>query len=278
MLRRLLLSFAAVFLAGQALAQSAGGYRATAWVKTAASQVRLILPERFVPGQAVHGGIEVQLEAGAKTYWRSPGETGVAPALDLTASRGLKHGSLLFPAPVAFDDGAGGIAIGYTDSLIFPLSLTAETTAPALLSVQFDFGVCHRNMCMPAAASFIVAPGEGEVDSSLAGPMASWLGRVPRRTDHPALAITTLTERRASDMVTLEITARMPASSERVLHAEAEGLTFTTRALDQGVGDTIRFEAISPLPADMAGKPTGPVTLTLIAGGDAIERTMTTKP
>jgi len=273
-MRRLMTLLAALLMASHAMAQSSG-YRATAWITTAAAQVRLIVPEAFKAGEAVHGGIEVQLEPGAKTYWRSPGETGVAPALDLSASRGLKTGAMLFPAPVAFDDGAGGIAVGYTESLIFPLSLTSEGLAPAVLSVQFDFGVCHRNMCMPAAASFIVKPGEGEADTALNRRMADWLARVPLRSGHPVLSVSALRETRAGEVLTLGVEARAPAAGEPSLFVEADGLSFTTRRLGPSNDGIHRFEAVSALTADHAGRPTGPVTLTLVAGGIAIEQTMT---
>src|SRR6476661_4306539 len=51
-------------------------------------------------------GVEIKLEPGWKTYWRYPGDSGVPPTFDFSASDNVKEATVLFPAPVRFPDGA----------------------------------------------------------------------------------------------------------------------------------------------------------------------------
>ena len=48
-------------------------------------------------------GIEVKLHQGWKTYWRSPGESGMPPKLDFDESSNLKSSNLEWPAPSRFN-------------------------------------------------------------------------------------------------------------------------------------------------------------------------------
>ncbi|WP_100159423.1 protein-disulfide reductase DsbD family protein [Proteus columbae] len=65
--------------------------------------------------------LEVQLESGWKTYWRSPGEGGVAPEINWSqdVSAMIWH----WPSPSAFDV-AGIHTQGYDKKVIFPIELS----------------------------------------------------------------------------------------------------------------------------------------------------------
>ncbi|MEQ5326659.1 MULTISPECIES: protein-disulfide reductase DsbD domain-containing protein [Proteus] len=66
--------------------------------------------------------LEVQLESGWKTYWRSPGEGGVAPEINWPqdVSAMIWH----WPSPSAFDV-AGIHTQGYDKQVVFPIELTS---------------------------------------------------------------------------------------------------------------------------------------------------------
>lgn len=66
--------------------------------------------------------LEVQLESGWKTYWRSPGEGGVAPEINWSqdVSTMIWH----WPSPSAFDV-AGIHTQGYDKQVTFPIELTS---------------------------------------------------------------------------------------------------------------------------------------------------------
>ena len=58
--------------------------------------------------RVLRAGVEIKLEPGWKTYWRYPGDSGVPPVFDFSASDNVKEATVLFPAPMRFPDGAGG--------------------------------------------------------------------------------------------------------------------------------------------------------------------------
>ncbi|MBI6405916.1 protein-disulfide reductase DsbD family protein [Proteus sp. PR00208] len=94
----------------------------TGWLTTpdnSHAQVRATA-QKFPTGD-VKVLLEVQLESGWKTYWRSPGEGGVAPEINWSqdVSAMIWH----WPSPSAFDV-AGIHTQGYDKQVIFPIELS----------------------------------------------------------------------------------------------------------------------------------------------------------
>ena len=52
----------------------------------------------------LQGALEIDLKPGWKTYWRDPGDAGVPPTIDATASSNVASAELSFPAPHRFDE------------------------------------------------------------------------------------------------------------------------------------------------------------------------------
>src|ERR1700752_3273205 len=67
------------------------------WIKDTHSAVRLIAGSRS--GKVLLGGIGFQIEPGWKTYWRTPGDSGVPPRIDFTKSENVDSVTILWPAP-----------------------------------------------------------------------------------------------------------------------------------------------------------------------------------
>lgn len=240
------------------------------WVDAGGSRARLILPK---DGAGVkHGAVEIQLEAGAKTYWRTPGETGVPTTADFAGSVAVADPALLFPAPVAFDDGAGGVAYGYIGSVVFPVRFAAQPAGTPTVSVTVDYGVCLKNMCMPAQAKLSMATGQGRPDDALSALVADAVKAVPVATAMAApgpLSITTVQMQREGGQLSLFVTARTPSGSPALF---AEGTETMVSRLDGRDGDgttrfTVTFDGGAPPP----GKPLGQIVLTLVSGLSAIE-------
>ncbi|MEQ4925163.1 protein-disulfide reductase DsbD family protein [Proteus hauseri] len=74
------------------------------------------------PSGSVKILLEVQLESGWKTYWRSPGEGGVAP--EINWSQDVAEMAWHWPSPSAFDV-AGIHTQGYDKQVVFPIELGA---------------------------------------------------------------------------------------------------------------------------------------------------------
>ena len=243
--------------------------RAGPWVPTAGASVRLLLSDGPDPDGGRLGGIEIRLDHGAKTYWRTPGDTGVPTTADFSASRAITAPVLLYPAPKAFDDGAGGIAYGYTESLILPVRLRPDGGA-ARLAAKVEFGVCQKNMCMPAGADLALAPGEGQAEAGLEQRLQAALARVPKPEAYASagpLAVTAVTMTRTGKDVALSVTTRVPAGTLAPdLFVEGADVFATRRISADGA-----HEAVFAVSASGAGARLGDITITLVAGDKAIE-------
>ncbi|WP_022720931.1 protein-disulfide reductase DsbD domain-containing protein [Rhodopseudomonas sp. B29] len=123
---------------------------ASAWISEDHSSVRLLAGSRS--GAVLLGGIEMQLSPGWKTYWRTPGDSGVPPRIDFSKSDNIEAVTILWPAPSAFPDGAGGISIGYKKHVVLPLRIvTKNPDKPVTLRASIDYAVCD-NLCVPVQA------------------------------------------------------------------------------------------------------------------------------
>ena len=101
--------------------------QATPWVEIHAARVRLV-GTRWKAGEAHYlVGLEVALDDGWKTYWRMPGDSGVPPTFEWTGSTNLEKANVLYPAPVRMKE-AGGEAIGYEGTVLFPIATTPKDT------------------------------------------------------------------------------------------------------------------------------------------------------
>jgi DsbC/DsbD-like thiol-disulfide interchange protein len=139
-------ALSASFLAIDARAQDA-----SPWQRDNHSAVRLLAGSRS--GAVLLGGIAVQLQPGWKTYWRTPGDSGVPPRFDFSKSENIEAVTVLWPAPTKFDDGAGGFSLGYHDRIVLPLRIVAKTPdKPVTLRATINYAVCEK-ICIPIEAS-----------------------------------------------------------------------------------------------------------------------------
>ena len=117
------------------------------WVSSDNVQVRIVATPPRADG-ALHGAIEIALAPGWKTYWRSPGDAGVPPRFDFSASVNARDAVVDFPAPERDDDGYAASNV-YRDRVVLPLSLKVpEPGEPVRLDVVLDIGVCEE-ICIP---------------------------------------------------------------------------------------------------------------------------------
>ena len=140
----------------------------TDWALAAKSKARLIA------GDGGLAGFEIALAPGAITYWRDPGDAGVPPTLDFSASDNVASVEPLFPAPKRIKEADGSEAFGYESSVVFPLRVKPRDAAkPVTLRLNADFAVCEK-VCLPAKAhldlklsSANASPYAGAIDAAL---------------------------------------------------------------------------------------------------------------
>lgn len=141
----------ATTLFASSLALAARADDASSWQRDGHSAVRLLAGSRS--GAVLLGGIAFQLQPGWKTYWRSPGDSGVPPRFDFSKSDNVEAVTVMWPAPLKFDDGAGGHSIGYHDLIVLPLRIVAKAAdKPVTLRAEINYAVCEK-LCIPVEAS-----------------------------------------------------------------------------------------------------------------------------
>jgi DsbC/DsbD-like thiol-disulfide interchange protein len=140
----------------------------TDWVQSAKWRARLIAADDRL------AGFEIALAPGAITYWRDPGDSGLSPTLDFSASDNVEAVEPAFPAPKRIHEADGGEAFGYDGGVIFPLRVKPRDAAkPVTLALQADFAVCEK-VCLPAKARLTLrlppaaSPYAGAIDAALA--------------------------------------------------------------------------------------------------------------
>ncbi|MEC4725150.1 thioredoxin family protein [Shewanella sp. D64] len=86
--------------------------------------------------------LEVKLDGDWKTYWRSPGEGGIAPSIKWDDSTNLNHVEWSWPTPDKFSL-LGMQTFGYQGEVVFPLLLTLDDmSANTQLHGKFTLSSC----------------------------------------------------------------------------------------------------------------------------------------
>jgi DsbC/DsbD-like thiol-disulfide interchange protein len=147
---RAALGFAATLVAFS-LAIEAHAEDTSPWQRDGHSAVRLLAGSRS--GPVMMGGVAFTLQRGWKTYWRTPGDSGVPPRFDFSKSDNIEAVTVLWPAPKKFDDGAGGHSLGYQNEIVLPLRIVAKNAdKPVTLRADINYAVCEK-LCIPVEAS-----------------------------------------------------------------------------------------------------------------------------
>src|ERR1700694_4558584 len=147
---RAALGLAATIFASS-LAIEARAQDASPWQRDGHSAVRLLAGSRS--GAVLMGGIAFQLQPGWKTYWRTPGDSGVPPRVDFSKSENVEAVTVLWPAPTQFDDGAGGHSLGYKGQVVLPLRIVAKNAdKPVRLRAAINYAGCET-LCIPVEAN-----------------------------------------------------------------------------------------------------------------------------
>lgn len=169
-------------LACDAAVTGASAGSATSWTEQNHATTRLVSDTAQWQGRKVlMAGVHIKLDAGWKTYWRNPGDSGLPPRFDWSGSKNLKSARLLWPAPVRYRDSAG-TSFGYKKEVVFPVVIEPEKPdQPVDLNLKMEFAVC-ADICIPAEAELKLRAGDGGFFSrSHTDLLRRYLDRVPTR-------------------------------------------------------------------------------------------------
>jgi DsbC/DsbD-like thiol-disulfide interchange protein len=195
---------------------------ATAWDGDQRAAARLLAGGRNSDQNdlALNAGLEIRLAAGWKTYWRYPGDSGVPPRFDFTASDNVKTVDVAWPAPRRFSDD-GGNSIGYKTDLLLPLRVVPQDPRrPVTLRLQLDYAVCEK-LCVPAQAKAELHLSGNS--SPFATPLAAAQARVPKPAALGAegpLAIRAVHRKNAASGASVVVDVAAPAGQDVALFAE----------------------------------------------------------
>jgi thiol:disulfide interchange protein DsbD len=151
--------------------RSAGGP-----VRVEAVEVELVARESaVVPGQPLTLGLRIRHDPHWHTYWRNPGDSGLATQLELTLPQGFAAGEFRWPAPKRlFIPPLANY--GYEDEIVLPLpvSVPAALEGGSVRLAGKAMWLMCRDVCIP-----------GEAEVSLTLPVAQ--GAAPPPSRHAAL-------------------------------------------------------------------------------------------
>ncbi|MCV6547809.1 MAG: protein-disulfide reductase DsbD family protein [Cohaesibacter sp.] len=182
MLSRISLRFLSVWLAlalpisPPSLAKAAQ----SPWAEGYGGKMRLVAGGTF--GTGLKAGLEIAMEPGWKTYWKVPGDAGIPPMLDFSASSNVKDVKILWPAPTRYGDNLAQL-VGYKEWVTFPIHvMPRDPNKPVDLVLDANVGLCS-DLCVPVQAKLSLAvPVGGDKDSASEFVIDRDLALVPQRS------------------------------------------------------------------------------------------------
>src|SRR6476620_5408210 len=186
------------------------------WQRDAHSAIRLLAGSRS--GSVLLGGIAIQLQPGWKTYWRTPGDSGVPPRFDFSRSENVEAVTVMWPAPMKFDDGAGGVSLGYKHQVVLPLRIVAKNAdRPLTLRAEINYAVCEK-ICIPVEASAELP--FASVASTEDGALSAALDTVPKPAHVGDPNPVTIRDVKRQGKTTVLVDASAPAGKDVSLFVE----------------------------------------------------------
>lgn len=210
---------AALLLAAAAgLATSPAHAAMGEWSEGEHVRIRLIA-ERTADG-ATEGVIEMELDPGWKTYWRSPGDSGIAPRFDFSASTGASGPTIDYPPPERSGD-EYAVSNVYHGRVALPFRFAETEAAESVhLALAAELGVCEE-ICLPVQIEAAVDLPAGETDSAADGLIREARAALPGPGRPGEFEILSLAKVSGDDGSPIfEVTARAAGGDDSLLFAE----------------------------------------------------------
>ncbi|MEE9313522.1 MAG: protein-disulfide reductase DsbD domain-containing protein [Rhizobiaceae bacterium] len=243
------------------------------WFKADGAKIRLIsLPSP--DGRTIDAGLQIELEKGWKTYWRSPGASGIPPEISFTGSQNIASTKLQFPIPIAFGEG-DNLTAGYKGSVTLPIAVEPLFSGrKVVLKVTGTLGICGE-VCLPVEFTLsLTEDGKGftsrDVSSALFNGSSNLIGK--RRDDFHIESSHVVD----TPLRTLAVSARVPAGTvNSTLHVEGPSDWYLTPVHAQKIeGNVAMFQIrLADIPKDAKPHATK-LQFSLVADGVGIEETL----
>lgn len=213
-------------------------------------------------------GLNVRLNPGWHTYWRSAGDAGAPPEFDWTGSQNVADATVEWPAPHRFSD-AGIDTFGYADQVLFPIKVrlrdqTENAHVSLKLALYVCATICTRNDLQLDAD---VTPGFQFPDKQIL--IDEWRNKVPR-TQSPSLSIRSVRlEPGSPARLKISAMANPPLSKPDVFVDGDNAIVAARPKFTQGYSGA-SFITL-PLEGADATHPNQPLHVTLVDGDRSVE-------
>jgi thiol:disulfide interchange protein DsbD len=120
-------------------------------------------------GEPFHVAVRLKMEEHWHTYWKNPGDSGLATSLEWTLPEGWSAGPIVWPVPQTVE--VGGLVSYAYEGEVFLLTEIRPGVVPSsgrvVLEVAADWLVC-KEICLPGSArlTLVLPVGEGPVRPS----------------------------------------------------------------------------------------------------------------
>lgn len=240
----------------------------SAWLETDGGRVRLVTAGTQDAAGVLTGVLEIDLLPGWKTYWRDPGEAGVPPVVDVSASPNVASAELSFPAPERFDDGYSKW-VGYKHPVALPVRFRLKSSAgPGLIDANVFLGICET-ICIPVQGRLEIDPADDPDNADDAAIVKAALDALPD-PEQPDFGVTLL--KREDKRIQVE--ANFPGDPDTVdfFIAGELGYVFGTPERNETDGTVLFSIPILERPADVPAK--GALRYVLATDAGAVEGTL----
>ncbi len=249
------------------------------WTDLDLSSARLIAAQTAAPADgSLQVGIDIRLNDGWKTYWRSPGDAGYPVTIDWSGSDNAEPTQMQWPAPHRFSlfdfD-----TFGYGERVVFPVNVHIPNPAqPVYLSAVVDYLLC-KEICVPQVAKISLTLDPG---TPTAGPDAQLIdlyqSQVPGDGSQSGLSLDDVTLTDTGNGIAVRATSVFPLTAPDVILEGPEDILFSRPSIDLqrnrlGFTAKLRAETFEGTPADLAGKD---LTLTVVDGTRGLEARLDT--
>lgn len=254
-----------------ALISTPAASRMGEWVVNDVVDIRLVATNSL-DGEQVLAALEIVLQPGWKTYWRTPGLGGLPPIIDFSKSRNLATAEVSFPPPHRYNDGYTVTNV-YEGRVIFPIVIEPSVDeVPVTVDIVFDLGVCET-ICLPMRVETSVTISADEHDAAtleIFEEGLSGLPTVPIAGEFEIVEITPIDS--ANGDYLAEAVVPQGFGSELFVEGPWGWIPIAPHQVDRN-GNRVTF-AFGFEYSDGTNPAGAPVTFTLVSGGAAIEQNM----
>jgi suppressor for copper-sensitivity B len=213
----------------------------------------------LIQGTDDEAGLHIQLGAGWKFYWRTPGEGGVPAQFDWTGSRNVTRVEVAWPAPQRIPLGKSDI-YGYAEEAVLPLRIDRQDgEKPYGLDLALEYGVC-KDICILRNDRLLLRSQDALPPTADLMLLAKWRSKVPQPAAQAGIQL--VSHRLKPDRLIVVLQSQMPLQRpDLFVEGTPDSWFGRPEAQFSPDGREVRFELAATYPS---GKANQPLRLTLV--------------